>query len=670
MPSARGWGMDVYSKAREYGIDLEFIDGQGHRHVVSDERLRAVIDGLPPPSRHPFLKQPVVIVADADSRLVPVGAEADGLGWRLVESNQILARGCVAGEMIDLPPAIPIGTYRLEIEREHGHKIDSIPLLVTPTGAYQGSSFDRAWVLSVQLYGLASSRNWGIGDFTDLATLIELTAGWGCAGIGLNPLHALFVDRPLECSPYAPNSRLFLNPLYVDPERLPHFPGSWLTRHREQFDRARSGDLIDYAAVAELKLAALRHAFEIFQTIDRGNTAHAADLVAFESFKQERGVSLRRFACFEVLRRQFDLLPWWQWPEEWRRPDDARIQAFRNGPQRTEIEFVEFVQWCAAAQLQSCADLASKCGMAVGLYLDVAVGVQAGGFDAWSEQVAISRALSVGAPPDQLNTAGQDWGLAGFNAAGLEASGFAPFREMLRASMRYAGAIRLDHVLGLNRLYLIPSGTSPRDGVYVEMPLEALLAVIAQESVDQRCITIGEDLGTVPDGFRDILATWGVWSYKVMMFERGHDGAFFGSSDYAANALVTFNTHDLASFAGWQSHSDLKLKRGLGLDPGETDEMRTHARRALEWRLGEEYIVSKSFFGAIEFLARTPSRILAIALDDLIGLKDQPNIPGTLNEHPNWRRRLPVELKDIGHWIDLDALRHALRDRCDMTRPS
>jgi 4-alpha-glucanotransferase len=655
--------MDVYSKAREYGVDLEFVDGQGHRHVVSSERLRAVVDGLPPPSPHPFLKQPIIIVADADSRQVPVGAEADGLGWRLVESNQMLARGCVAGGTIDLPPAIPIGTYWLEIEREHGHKIDSIPLLVTPARAYQGSSFDRSWVLSVQLYGLASARNWGIGDFTDLATLIELTAGWGCAGIGLNPLHALFDDRPLECSPYAPNSRLFLNPLYVDPERLPHFPGSWLTRHREQLDRARSGDLIDYAAVAELKRAALRHAFEIFQTIDAVNTAHAADLVAFESFRRERGELLRRFACFEVLRRQFHLLPWWQWPEEWRRPDDARIQAFRNGPQRTEIEFVEFVQWCAATQLQSCTDLAAKRGMAVGLYLDIAVGVQAGGFDAWSEQVAISRALSVGAPPDQLNTAGQDWGLAGFNAAGLETSGFAPFREMLRASMRYAGAIRLDHVLGLNRLYLIPSGTSPRDGVYVEMPLEALLAVIVQESVDQRCITIGEDLGTVPDGFRDILATWGVWSYKVMIFERGHDGAFFGSSGYAANALVTFSTHDLASFAGWQSHSDLEVKRGLGLDPGETDEMRTHARRAFEWKLGEEYIESKSFFGAIEFLARTPSRILAIALDDLIGLKDQPNSPGTLNEHPNWRRRLPVELKDIGHWIDLDALRYALRDR-------
>ncbi|GAB1716584.1 MAG: 4-alpha-glucanotransferase [Nitrobacter sp.] len=648
--------MDVQSKARDLGIDLEFVDGQGHRHVVNGERLRAVLDGLPSPSRHPYLKQPVVVVADADNRRVPVGSGANGIGWRLVEGNAVLARGYVAGATIDLPESVAIGTYRLELENEPGNTIDSIPLLVTPGKAHRGS-FDRVWVLSVQLYGLSSSRNWGIGDFTDLAALIELSADWGCAGIGLNPLHALFDDRPLECSPYAPNSRLFLNPLYIDPERLPDFSRAWLAQHRERRDQVRHGELIDYAAVAELKFAALRHAFEAF------NTADTSARIGFEAFRRERGGLLQRFACFEVLRRQFAPLPWWQWPEEWRRPDDARIQAFRNGPRRAEIEFVEFMQWCAAFQLQSCADLAAERGMAVGLYLDVAVGVQPGGFDAWNEQNAISRGLSVGAPPDQLNTAGQDWGLAGFNAAGLEASGFAPFREMLRASMRFAGAIRLDHVLGLNRLYLIPSGAPPRDGVYVEMPLEALLGVIAQESVGQRCITIGEDLGTVPDGFRDVLAEWGVWSYKVMMFERGHDGAFAGPSSYAANALVTFNTHDLASFAGWQSHFDLRVKRELGLDPGETDEMRAHACRAFEWKLGEEHIAPRDFYGAIEFLARTPSRILAIALDDLVGSKDQPNIPGTMNEHPNWRRRLPVDLNDLGRCIDLGALRHALRDR-------
>ena len=215
--------MDVYSKARDLGIDLEFVDGQGQRHRVSEERLRAILDGLPFPPQHPFLKQPVVIVANSGDCRVPMDAAADGIGWRLVERNVVLVRGHVAGTVINLPPSMAIGTYRLEIDDTDGNTIDSIPLLVTPAAAYQGS-FDRVWVLSVQLYGLSSSRNWGIGDFTDLAALIELSADWGCAGIGLNPLHALFDDRPLECSPYAPNSRLFLNPLYIDPERLPNFP--------------------------------------------------------------------------------------------------------------------------------------------------------------------------------------------------------------------------------------------------------------------------------------------------------------------------------------------------------------------------------------------------------------------------------------------------------------
>ena len=256
--------MDVYSKARDLGIDLEFVDGQGHRHRVSEERLRAILDGLPFPPQHPFLKQPVVIVADSGDCRVQVDAAADGIGWRLVERNAVLARGRVAGTAINLPPSMAIGSYRLEIDDTDGNTIDSIPLLVTPAMAYQGS-FDRVWVLSVQLYALSSSRNWGIGDFTDLAALIELTADWGCAGIGLNPLHALFDDRPLECSPYAPNSRLFLNPLYIDPERLPNFPRKWLAQHREQLDRARHGELIDYTAVAELKFAALRRAFASLQ---------------------------------------------------------------------------------------------------------------------------------------------------------------------------------------------------------------------------------------------------------------------------------------------------------------------------------------------------------------------------------------------------------------------
>jgi 4-alpha-glucanotransferase len=301
--------------------------------------------------------------------------------------------------------------------------------------------------------------------------------------------------------------------------------------------------------------------------------------------------------------------------------------------------------------------------MKVGLYLDVAVGVQADGFDAWNEQIAISRHLGVGAPPDPLNTAGQSWGLAGFNAAGLEQQSFAPFADMLRAAMRHAGAIRLDHVLGLKRLYLVPHGFSPADGVYVQMPFEALLAVTAQESVASRCVVIGEDLGTVPEGFREQMAEWGIWSYKVMMFERDDDGRFQGIDYYPGNALITFNTHDLSTYAGWRSFSDLKLKRSLGIDPGESDDARWHALAMLDDVLRHHAIDQHDLYAVVGFLARTRSRLLTVSLEDLLGVVDQPNIPGTVDEHPNWRQRLPVTLEEMAGAIDMPALEAATRER-------
>jgi 4-alpha-glucanotransferase len=301
--------------------------------------------------------------------------------------------------------------------------------------------------------------------------------------------------------------------------------------------------------------------------------------------------------------------------------------------------------------------------MKVGLYLDVAVGVQSDGFDAWNEQTSISRHLCVGAPPDPLNLAGQNWGLAGFNAAGLESQSFEPYREMLRASMRYAGAIRLDHVLGLKRLYLVPQGFAASEGVYVQMPFEALLAATAQESVANACVVIGEDLGTVPEGFRDRTADWGIWSYQVMMFERDERGAFRGADYYSPNALVTFNTHDLSTYAGWRSFNDLKMKRSLGIDPGESDDARWHALAMLDDVLRYHAIDRNDLYAVVAFLAKTPSRLLAISLEDLLGVADQPNIPGTVNEHPNWRQRLPVAIEDIAKAIDAKALRKATRER-------
>jgi 4-alpha-glucanotransferase len=327
------------------------------------------------------------------------------------------------------------------------------------------------------------------------------------------------------------------------------------------------------------------------------------------------------------------------------------------------MEFIEFVQWNADAQLQSCKQLAKRLGMRVGLYLDVAVGVQSDGFDAWNDQISISRHLAVGAPPDGLNTAGQDWGLAGFNPAGLEARSFEPFREMLRASMRHAGAIRLDHVLGLKRLYLVPRGFRPDNGAYVHMPFEALLAATALESDAHRCIVIGEDLGTVPEGFREQMADWGIWSYLVMLFERDEHGRFRGLERYSADALVTFNTHDISTYAGWRSFSDLKLKRSLGIDPGESDDARWHALGMLDEVLRHYAIQDHDLYSVLRFLARAPSRLLAISLEDLLGVVDQPNVPGTVNEHPNWRQRLPLAVDEIASAIDIAALRRAVKER-------
>ena len=638
--------MELLTRAKELGIQAEFIDGQGHRHVTDDAALAIILDALPAEVPCRLLDGPVVIRTGqpAQTRLEP--AAKSPVRWKIVAGLGVIAEGEARDGIIAWPANLPGGSYRLQLV-DAASVTEDVPLLVTPRAAFAGD-FDRCWLLAVQLYSVRSARNWGIGDFTDLEGLIALAAGLGAGGVGLNPLHALFDDRPGDCSPYSPNSRLFLNPLHVDVEKL-----AGVSRPAAIGD----GELVDYPAVAKAKWRALRAAFAKF-----GDDPRAPHKDDFEKFRGERGSLLARFACFEALRHKFSK-PWWEWPEQWRQPDDKALTDLRKGEDAAEIEFVEFVQWVADRQLRDCRDLAAKLGMKVGLYLDVAVGVQSDGFDAWNEQAAISRHLAVGAPPDPLNTAGQNWGLAGFNSAGLVMTSFEPFRQMLRASMRYAGAIRLDHVLGLKRLYLVPHGFAPNNGVYVQMPFEALLAATAQESVAHRCVVIGEDLGTVPEGFRETMADWGIWSYLVMMFERDNRGAFYGLDHYKANALVTLNTHDLSTYAGWRSFGDLKLKRSIGIDPGETDDDRWRALTALSDTLRANGVEGYDLYAVTGFLARAKSRLLTISLEDVLGVLDQPNIPGTVNEHPNWRRRLPVAVDDIAAGIDTAALKTAMHER-------
>jgi 4-alpha-glucanotransferase len=506
-----------------------------------------------------------------------------------------------------------------------------------PEPAYQGEG-RRLWVLAVQLYAVRSRRNWGHGDFSDLAALLELVADAGGAGIGLNPLHALFYDRAGGNSPYSPSSRLFLNPLYIDVEALEEFRPDRQWAH--EVARLRATELVDYPAVAALKLAALRAAYRNFMA--QGRAARRDD---FAAYRRERGEALARFAAFETLRARLSG-SWPDWPQPWRTPAGPALQRLAE-TEADEIGFHAFLQWNAERQLGRCRDIAQARGLGVGLYLDTAIGVDAAGADAWIDQRAVLRSVSVGAPPDKFNPAGQDWGLTAYNPHGLIAENFEPFRQMLRAAMRHAGAIRIDHVLGLMRLFLIPHGLGAAAGAYLRLPFEAMLAVACDESRRWRCLVIGEDLGTVPEGFRDTLAAWGVWSYLVMLFERDATGAFKPPQQYPERAIATFGTHDLPTYAGWMSGDDLAMKRGIGLDPGESDDERRSARRALEAAVGEATGQALSFDAAIAFLAATPARLVSLAIEDVLELKDQVNVPGTVEQHPNWRRRWPLALEEL-----------------------
>lgn len=636
--------MDRLSElAAQWGVDRDYVDAFGKPQSVAPEALSRIVTALAG-DRAPLaraLPSTFVVRQGRDPRLA-LPAEFSGAGWRVVQDGDVLAQGRADAGTMALPAGLPVGSFRLVLSGDGGGQ--EAVLLVAPERAYQGepSAPERTWAIAVQLYGIRSARNWGHGDFTDLGGLVELAAALGAAGIALNPIHALFDDRPEQASPYAPNSRLFLNSLYIDVAAIPEFPGATEAGLQPEIDRLRLRDTVDYAGVAAVKQAGLRLAYARFCT--DGSPARRAQ---FEAFRAERGPLLARFAAFELLRRRYPQV-WWDWPEPWRRPGIADLARLRD-EEGAALGFYEFVQFVADAQLRDCADRARRLGLPIGLYLDLAVGVDAGGADAWSEPDAVLNRLSVGAPPDVMNTGGQNWGLAGFNPVGLEADEFRPFRHMLQAAMRHAGAIRIDHVLGLKRLFLIPHGTRPHDGAYVRLPFEAMLAVLAQESVQNRSIVIGEDLGTVPPDFRGTLADWGIWSYLVLMFEREHDGSFRPPEHFARSALVTFNTHDLPTFAGWTSGHDLAVRRGLGIDPGESDEDRARAVGALRRAIGVHGDGPPPFDAVVRYLARTGTRLLVVSMEDALGVVEQPNLPGTVDEHPNWRRRLPVDLHDLAH---------------------
>jgi len=569
-------------------------------------------------------------------------------------------------------PSLAEGYHALTLSRADGTPLPraSARLIVAPVRCHDRPDL-RTWGPATQLYALRSARNHGMGDFSDLAALCRQFAPLGAEVVGINPLHALFAHDPEQASPYSPSSRLFLNPQYIALDAVPGFDDldPSLRASDDELRALRAAEFVDWTRVAALSSSTLEalHA-HAFDTAD-------PSLQTFARWRGDAGEPLERFALFEALRERNaasehePTCAWWDWPDGLDRPDSpACARAATELADR--ITHHAWLQWLAAGQLDAAATAARDAGMSVGLYQDLAVGTAAGGSDAWAAQSAYLRGVGVGAPPDDFSANGQGWGLPPLDPRALREQGYEPFAQMLRANMRAAGAIRIDHVMGLARLFWIPDGCSPTEGAYITYPLDDMLAVLALESRRARCLVIGEDLGTVPEGFRERLRDAGVLSYKLMYFEKDYEGdqGFVASRDYSAISLVGANTHDLPTLRGWWDGDDLTLRDELGLMPSpafldaQRDERRADKGRLLRTmnHVGalpagtdpdrtDEVRMDEALVAAVHaFLAMSPSRVLVANLEDLVGQHEQMNLPGTDRDvYPNWRRRLPVDLEGI-----------------------
>jgi malto-oligosyltrehalose trehalohydrolase/4-alpha-glucanotransferase len=589
---------------------------------------------------------------DAFARLaLAVESELDG---RVLQRRRL-----VLGE-------VPWGYHRLSLEPAGaaGTVIVTPGRCWLPPGVAEGG---RMWGIAAQLYLLRSETNWGIGDFGDLRALVELAAAHGADVIGLNPLHALFPDDPEHASPYSPASRLLLNILNIDMTALPELHASEQARRlieseafRAQLEAARAQSLVDYAGVAALKFPVLELLFEACRADpDRSRRQ------AFERFQREQGEVLWRNCLFLALREYFAARKpahagWHAWPEEYQDPASPAVHRFAE-ENRGRLEFFAWLQWIADDQLGIAAAASRDGGMAIGLYRDLAVGADRAGTETWANAASVVSGAQVGAPPDIFNPAGQDWGLPPFHPRALREEAYRSFVELVRANMRHAGGLRIDHVMGLQHLYWVPQGRKPSEGAYVRYPLDDLVGILALESQRHRCLVVGEDLGTVPEGFRECMEAANILSYRVLFFEQDMEtGAFVPPQSYPQLALAVVGSHDLPTLRGWWEGRDLDIKERLGLFPDADEAGRQRETRDRDkWQLvaalrregllpgdGEPDI--RALARAAHFyLARTPCALAMAQIDDLTDEADPVNVPATSDEHPNWRRRLSMTLDEL-----------------------
>ncbi|MFC3393939.1 4-alpha-glucanotransferase [Brenneria rubrifaciens] len=659
---------------QQTGIAEKYTDAYGNEHLVEApirDKLLAMMDvsgseDAPLPPVKVFLQGRHAVIAITGS------GEFD---WVLMYENGGQVQGrMTGGTMLSLPAALPLGYHHLTLTQ--ADRRWSCRIIVAPPRCYEPDAIQqgkRWWGVTVQLYTLRSQTNWGIGDFGDLRQLVEQIARRGGVYVGLNPLHSLYPANPEAASPYSPSSRHWLNVIYIDVNRVDDFQQSieaqqwWrLEDTQHAITTLRAARWVKYESVMTLKLTALRLAFRYF------NNRSSLDprIAAFRQFVFNGGQSLQLQATFDALqaylKRQGDnYADWNQWPARYHDVHGETVKSFRQ-EHADEITFYCWLQWLAYEQLAECFAHSKQLGLPIGLYRDLAVGVAQGGAETWDERQLYCLEASIGAPPDPLGPQGQNWQLAPMNPNMMQTRGYQPFIDVLRSNMAHCGALRIDHVMALLRLWWIPKPESAVNGAYVYYPVDDLLAVLALESQRNRCLVIGEDLGTVPKEIVSKLQDFGVYSYKVLFFEKDDKNVFRSPADYPRQSMATITTHDLPTLRGFWQAVDLSLGKDLGLYPNperlqEQIQLRENVKQGLldtlhrngllPQRVGRNSALTTMGAplnrGVQRYIADSASALVGFQLEDWLDMATPVNVPGTHQSYPNWRRKLTRTLESI-----------------------
>lgn len=594
----------------------------------------------------------------------------------VTETTKIERKEYVALE-VSVPEYLPLGYHSLAI---NGKNLSTeAGLIVVPEVCYEPKAMQQGhkiWGSGIQLYTLRSERNWGMGDLTDLGALAAGMGQQGADFVGLNPVHALYPFNPLHCSPYSPSTRLFDNVLYLDPKNIAEYAESpaaqdIVEKHKGLIAQLQSTDFVEYDKVAPLKMSVFEILFNEFS--EKHLSKKSARAQAFLAFCAMRGERLDQFALFDALFEHFrktDINSWgWRcWPEAYHSPDSKEVTAFAKA-NHSRITFFKYLQWQMDEQLHAAQKKAKDAGMMVGIYRDLAVGVDSNGADVWADRKLFILDASTGAPPDGLAPMGQDWGLPPFNPLVLKQERYQPFIELIRNNMRNCGALRIDHAMALFRLWWCPNGDiekkGSRYGCYVHYPLQDLLGIIKLESHRQQCLVFGEDLGVVPQEITDSLPPARMYGSMIGIFEQDGD-RYKQPADFREKALSVLACHDTPTLKGWWEGRDIDYMSSFGFFTDERaaadHDMREATRKAVIGTLldmGElpegidpNATTAPAFSREIMekfsyYLALSASQIVAFQLEDFMLIESPVNIPGTSDQYPNWRRRLTQTIDEL-----------------------